>query len=93
MFNLLANPVKITRIQHPCNKAANWEMAGLRGPQHSKEGSSKGSNRETDAPPPLVDAGIDMKLSVHRRRTDGRFNLRKLFNAAAAPNPPRREGR
>lgn len=44
---------------------AQKETVGLRGPQHSTGGGSKGSKREPlpDAPPTLAEAGIDKKLS------------------------------
>ena len=46
------------------------ETVGLRGPQHSIGGGSKGSSREPlpDAPPTLADAGIDKKLSSRAQK-------------------------
>jgi hypothetical protein len=46
------------------------ETVGLRGPQHSKGGGSKGSKREPlpEAPPTLAAAGIDKKLSSRAQK-------------------------
>src|SRR4051812_16242874 len=44
---------------------AQKTTVGLRGPEHSKGGGSKGSKREPppEAPPTLAEVGIDKKLS------------------------------
>jgi hypothetical protein len=49
---------------------AQKATVGLRGPEHSRGGGSKGSKREPllDAPPTLAEAGIDKKLSSRAQK-------------------------